>query len=92
MTFDVYFPNIFQGATISGRYMYVSAGLQDGYEDRWDARRVVIVIDIKKKRVKNVFDLTALTEGLEPEGIDFYGRKLMLFCGQKGGIYWVKDK
>ena len=88
--FDVYFPNIFQGATIRGRYMYVSAGLQDGHEQRWDAKRALIVIDLKQKRIKHIMDLTDITEGREPEGLDFNGRQLLLFCGQKGGIYRIK--
>lgn len=88
-SFDVLFPSILQGATIKGRYMYVSVGLQKGHEERFDSQRGIIVIDLKTHLIKKSIDLMRLTDN-EPEGIDFYGRQLLLFCGQSGGIFKIR--
>jgi len=89
--FDIAFPNILQGVKIKGRYMYIVTGLQESMSTRQDARRAIQVVDLKKKILKNTIDLTYLTTN-EPEDMDFYKGRCLLFCGQEGGIYHVKLK
>ena len=54
-----------------------------------ETNRMVVVVDLKKKKVVNTIDINLLTTN-EPEGIDFYRNKCLLFCGQTGGVYRVK--
>ena len=87
--FDVIFPNILQGCKIRGNYMYIVTGLQQSQSHREDAKRAIQVIDLKKKKLAKTIDLTYVTTN-EPEDIDFYQGKCLLYCGQEGGIYEVK--
>lgn len=88
-SFDVIFPNILQGCKIRGDYMYLVTGLQQSYSDRKDSQRAIQVINLKKKKLVKTIDLTYLTNN-EPEDIDFYKGKCLLYCGQEGGIYEIK--
>lgn len=84
--FIVYFPNVLQGATIRDRYLYLPVGFQNMKVKKPEGDRALVVIDLKKKKIAKTIDLTNLTEN-EPEDADFYEKKLMLYCGQSGGIY-----
>lgn len=84
--FLVYFPNVLQGATIRGRYLYLPVGFQNMKVKKPEGDRALVVIDLKKKKIAKTIDLTNLTED-EPEDADFYKKELMLYCGQSGGIY-----
>lgn len=84
--FDVLFPNILQGAKIKGRYLYMVTGLQEPLFERQDAGRAVKMVDLKKKKLVKNIDLTYVTTN-EPEDMDFYKRKALLYCGQNGGLY-----
>lgn len=86
--FFVEFASGTQGAFIKGNYMYVASGLQESAKGRFNAARCIQVIDLKKKKIAKRIDLTYVTVN-EPEGIDLYNGKVMLFCGQEGGIYEV---
>lgn len=88
-SFDVFFPNILQGCKIRGDYMYLVTGLQQSYSDRKDSQRAIQVINLKKKKLVKTIDLTYLTNN-EPEDVDFYKGKCLLYCGQEGGIYEIK--
>lgn len=87
--FDVFFPNILQGCKIRDHYMYLVTGLEQSLSHRKDSQRAILVIDLKKKKLDNTIDLTFLTTN-EPEDIDFYMGKCLLYCGQEGGIYEIK--
>ena len=86
--FDVFFPNIMQGVKIRGNYMFLVTGQPQSLSERKDGRREIFVIDLKKKKIVKTIDLTYVTTN-EPEDIDFYRGKCLLFCGHEGGIYEV---
>ena len=90
-SFDVIFANILQGCKIKGNYMYLVTGLQQSLSQRVDAKRAIQVIDLKKKKLVKAIDLTYVTTN-EPEDIDFYEGRCLLYCGQEGGIYEIKLK
>lgn len=87
--FDVYFPNTLQGTTIRRGKLYISSGMQEKEKNNSETERAIIVIDLKKKKIVKKININLLTTN-EPEGVDFYNNKCMLFCGQTGGIYRVK--
>ena len=89
--FDVVFPNILQGCKIRGPYLYLVTGLQQSQCHRKDSQRAIQVIDLNKKKLVETIDLTFLTTN-EPEDIDFYKGKCLVYCGQEGGIYEIKLK
>lgn len=80
-----------QGGKIRGKYLYIVSGLQESARGRFNAKRALQVIDLKKRKRINEVDLTNVTTN-EPEDIDFYHKKCLLFCGQEGGIFQVKVK
>lgn len=86
--FDVVFPNILQGCKIKGNYLYQLTGLQQSQSHRKDSKRSIQVIDLRKKRLAKTIDLTYLTTN-EPEDIDFYKDKCLIYCGQEGGLYEI---
>ena len=89
--FEVLFPNILQGCKIRGTHMYLVTGLQQSLSDRKDSKRAILVIDLIQKQLVESIDLTYVTVN-EPEDIDFYYDKCLLYCGQEGGIYKIKLK
>ena len=89
--FFVEFASGTQGAFIRKNKMYIASGLQESAKGRFNAKRAIQIIDLKKKKLVRKIDLTYVTVN-EPEGIDFYKGKAFLFCGQEGGIYEVKLK
>lgn len=88
-SFNVFFPNVLQGATIYKKYLYMPVGFQKGLEKRLDSKRAVIVINLKKHKIEKNIDLTDITEK-EPEDMDFYQGKALLYTGQDGGLYEIK--
>lgn len=89
--FEVIYPNILQGCKIRGGKLYLVTGLQQTLSDRKDAQRAILVIDLKKKKIIYSFDMTNITTN-EPEDIDYYRGKWLLYCGCEGGIYELKLK
>lgn len=87
----VHFPSILQGAIIDNGILYIATGLQQSVSGRLDAKRAIQVIDLKKRKHIKTIDLTYITTN-EPEDIDFYQGKCLLYCGQEGGIYEVQLK
>ena len=87
-SFDVIFPNAIQGAKIRNGVLYIVTGYQETNSARKDAKRAIQVIDLNKKELIKTIDLTYITMN-EPEDIDFYDNKWLLYCGQNGGIYEV---
>ncbi len=90
-TFMAEFASGTQGGVIKDGMMYLPTGLQESARGRFNARRTLQVIDLKKKAIKKQVDLTFLTVN-EPEDIDCYQGKLLLYCGQEGGIYEISLK
>ena len=69
--------------------MYLPTGLQESARGRYNAERAIQVIDLEKKKLIKRIDLTYITTN-EPEDLDFFEGKALLYCGQEGGIYKVK--
>ena len=90
-SFDIDFPNMLQGGTIKGKYLYLPTGLCDTPEVRADKERSLIIVNLKTHKIEQKIDLTNLTKD-EPEYCDFYKNKLLLFCGQSGGLYEIPLK
>lgn len=88
-SFYVEFASGTQGGVIKGKYLYLPTGLQESSRGQFNAERAIQVIDLKKKILVKRVDLTYITTN-EPEDLDFYKGKALLYCGQEGGIYQVK--
>lgn len=84
--FTVYFVNGLQGGKIKGRYMYITVGFTPLHGEGEYFDRAIKVIDLRKKRLVRSIDLSKVTIN-EPEDIDFYKGKCLLFAGGTGGIY-----
>lgn len=89
--FEVLFPNILQGSKIRGNLLYLVTGLAQSQSYRKDAKRAILVLDLKKKDIIRSIDLTYVSVN-EPEDIDFYGNYALLYCGHEGGIYKIDIK
>lgn len=89
--YDVLFTSSMQGAAIHKGKLYVATGLWESDKNTQETRRIIVVVDLKKKRKVKEIDVNLLTTN-EPEGIDFYKSNCLLFCGQTGGIYRVKKR
>ena len=87
--YEVIYPNILQGCKIRGNKMYLLTGLQQSMSYRKDSQRAVLVIDLKKKKLISKIDLTYVTVN-EPEDIDVYKNKWLLYCNGEGGLYELK--
>ena len=90
-SYDVLFPNVLQGATIKGKYMYLPTGLNKGHEKRKDHQRALFVVNLKTHLIERKIDLTNITDK-EPEDCDFYKGKLLLLCGQSNELYEIPTK
>lgn len=91
-TFEVFFPNLLQGASIYKNNLYMPVGLhEEAGNKRKDGERALIVVNLKKKKIEKKIDLTNVTAS-EPEDMDFYQGGALLYTGQDGGIYKVKLK
>ena len=88
--FFVNFASGTQGGIINGKYMLLPTGLNEGARGAFNAKRVLKIIDLEKKNICNQIDLTYVTTN-EPEDVDFYKDKLLLYCGQQGGIYNISN-
>lgn len=64
--------------------------MNEGARGAFNANRILQVIDLEKKVICNQIDLTYITTN-EPEDVDFYDNKLLLYCGQQGGIYDISN-
>lgn len=89
--FDVYFPNLLQGATIRGRFLYLPTGRSQSQAQLKDAQRALIIINLKSHKIDKIIDLERIMNN-EPEDCDFYRGKLLLYCGQSGGLYEISTK
>lgn len=84
--FTVDFVNGVQGGKIKDKKIYLTVGFSSvqGKGEYFD--RAIKVIDLKKKKLIQSIDLTKVTVN-EPEDIDYYNGKCLLFAGGTGGIY-----
>lgn len=63
--------------------------LHAGNEHRHDARCAMIVVDLRCRCIVRIIDLEDVVRN-EPEDAAFWDERLLLFCGQTGGIHRVK--
>lgn len=87
--FEVVFANVMQDAVIFDDKLYIATGLHEMAQSRKGAKRGVVVVDLERKKIIKYINLSFITTN-EPEGIDFWGKKCILFCGQNGGMHKVK--
>jgi len=87
--FIISFVNLLQGAKVIQNKMFIVTGLQESLRNRPDSQRALFVIDTKKHSLKEVRDLTYVTTN-EPEDLDFYKGKILMYTGQEGGLYELK--
>lgn len=88
-SFVVRFASALQDVCIKNGHLYISSGFQQSSSNDYYKHRAVQIIDLLKKEIKKSIDLTCVTTN-EPEGVDFWGDRLLIFAGQNGGIYEVK--
>ncbi|MDR0901967.1 MAG: hypothetical protein LBM92_04270 [Opitutaceae bacterium] len=87
--FAVTFPNLSQGACIRGGYLYMPVGVHDTVDGTKEFKsREIIVINLKTKKIEKSIDVNASCPH-EPEDCDFYGDILLLYCGQRGGLWRI---
>lgn len=90
-SFDIEFPNMLQGGTIRGNCLYLPTGLHESAGNGVEKERTLIVVNLKTHRIERKIDLTNITKN-EPEDCDFYKGKLLLYCGQSGGLCEIPFK
>lgn len=90
-SFDIEFPNMLQGGTIKGNYLYLPTGQQESVSNKKVKERVLIVVNLKTHKIERKIDLRGVTKK-EPEDCDFYKGKLILYCGQSGGLCKIPFK
>lgn len=84
----VSFPHLLQGATIRNDKLYILSGLTDNQKNIKGYKRAIVIVDLKKKEVTEIVNLQGIVKE-EPEGIDFWKNRLLIFCGPKG-LYELK--
>ena len=91
--FEILFPNLLQGGTIRNNYLYLPVGLHKfpGSEVRKDKDRAIIIVNLKTKQIEKIIDINQSVP-YEPEDVDFYKGRLLLYCGQEGGLYEIPVK
>ncbi len=87
--FTINFPNLTQGAAIRNGKLYLPVGLHDVAEGtpEWRSREI-IVVDLKTRKIEKKIDINASCPH-EPEDCDFYGDVMLLYCGQRGGLWRI---
>ncbi|OAM88397.1 hypothetical protein OH491_06025 [Termitidicoccus mucosus] len=87
--FSVSFPNLTQGACVRGGYLYMPVGLHDVEEGTPEFRsRQIIVINLQTQKIEKKIDINASCPH-EPEDCDFHGDTMLLYCGQRGGLWRI---
>ena len=88
--FSVPFPNVYvQDSCIRGDYLYHAFGNRvDAEGTREQKSREIHVINLKTRKTEKIIDINDSCP-LEPEGLDFYGDVLLLFCNGSGGLWRI---
>ena len=82
--FRINLPYVLQGGTIHEGKMYLPVCERD--KDKIKKNKL-IVVDLKEFHLKKIIDLDEIIN--ESEDLYFYHGRLLLFCGQKGGIFRI---
>jgi hypothetical protein len=87
--FAVSFPNLTQGACIRGGRLYLPVGLHDPADGSKEYKsREIIIINLDTQKIEKSIDINA-TCPHEPEDCDFHGDTMLLYCGQRGGLWRI---
>ncbi len=87
--FDISISNLLQGGAIRDNILYLPMGLH-GKGDTEMSERAIVLIDLRQQKVIDKIVLNDLTKN-EPEDVDFYGGELLMYCGQQGGLWKIKQ-
>lgn len=93
--FTVSFRELFQGGVIRNGKLYLPVGhatpkQRPGEKKRKDPMdRALIIVDLSAQKIEAVHPLSDQLS-VEPEDADFHNGKLLIWCGQKGGLWQVK--
>ena len=88
--FTITFRHLSQGGVIRGDYLYMPVGRQIPADPKKDPKdRAVFLVNLRTKQIEKTIDLNDSVP-VEPEDADFHGDKLMMYCGQSGGVWHVK--
>ncbi|MDF9832154.1 hypothetical protein M2103_000362 [Ereboglobus sp. PH5-5] len=78
-----------QDTCIRGDYLYHAFGFRaDGEGSQESKNREILVINLKTKKIEKIIDINDSCP-LEPEGLDFYGDVLYLYCNGDGGLWRI---
>ncbi|MDF9827167.1 hypothetical protein M2447_001256 [Ereboglobus sp. PH5-10] len=88
--FTVPFPNVYvQDTCIRNGYLYHAFGNRAAAEGSDEHKsREIHIINLKTKKTEKIIDINDSCP-LEPEGLDFYGNTLFLFCNGNGGLWRI---
>lgn len=88
--FSVEFANLTQGATIKNGFLYMPVGLHETAKSGAPnyKSREIIVVNLKTKKIEKRIDVNAAVKD-EPEDAAFHGDTLLMYVGQKGGLYKI---
>jgi hypothetical protein len=87
--FSVPVSNYVQDTCIRGDYLYHAFGNRADSDDPPEKKsREIRVINLKTKKLEKIIDINASVP-LEPEGLDFYGGTLFLWCNGRGGLWRI---
>lgn len=88
--FSIRFRNLHQGGTIRGDRLYLPLGRHKPHGKKKDTRdRAVMIVNLRTKQIEKTIDLSD-DIAIEPEDAAFHGDKLLVYCGQTGGLWHVK--
>ena len=87
--FIIHVPYVYQGATIHRNKLYLPVGVNRRNKAIKKDIRKILVVDLRKKGIIRQIDITDKVTN-EPEDVSIYRGKLLLFCGQNGGLRKIK--
>ena len=87
--FIIHVPYVYQGATIHRNKLYLPVGVNRGNKAINKDIRKLLVVDLRKQEIIHQIDITDKATN-EPEDVSIYQGKLLLFCGQNGGLRKIK--
>ncbi len=89
--FSVAFPNLTQGVALKGNHLYMVTGASECETPLQYVPRSLKVIDLRAEEITKEIDLSLVTT-CEPEDIDFYKGKMLMYTGGDGGLYEINYK
>lgn len=85
--FDILLPNLLQGGVVRDSLLYLPVG-SGGKGSNEISERAMVLINLRQQKIADKIVLNDLTKN-EPEDVDFYRDELLMYCGQRGGLWKV---